>query len=249
MSTGSRQEAEPLDDGAAKDVGAAAPPAAGPGADGVVLAFGSSYFHDGRVGPGRYASDLEPTLVAAVAASHALLRAVFGEAGAPLSAPLEASCDRFSLRYGSEPGHAQLVELARVEPTAGRSLAKGADAWVRGVVAAREADHAQALAAFEREAVEAVEAGSSQRAAIAYRAAAAAATAAGRADHANRLLRLAGKAYLEIAEAAQTIPQGVVMAYRESARCFLEAGNLPLAHSCLSKALAIGETLGYMEAA
>ena len=120
---------------------------------------------------------------------------------------------------------------------------------MRGLVASRDADHAQALAAFEAEAAEAAEAGAPQRAAIAYRAAAAAALAAGRGDHANRLQRLAGKAYLEIAEKSETLPQGVFMAYRESARCFLEAGNLPLAHKCLSKAIAIGETLGYTESA
>ena len=114
-------------------------------------------------------------------------------------------------------------------------------------MASRDADHAQALAAFEAEAAEAVEAGAPQRAAIAYRAAAAAALAAGRGDGANRLQRLAGKAYMEIAEKSETLPQGVYMAYRESARSFLEAGNLPLAHKCLSKAIAIGETLGYTE--
>ena len=120
---------------------------------------------------------------------------------------------------------------------------------MRGIVASRDADHAQALAAFEAEASEAADAGAPQRAAIAYRAAAAAALAAGRGDHANRLQRLAGKAYLEIAEKSETLPQGVFMAYRESARSFLEAGNLPLAHKCLSKAIAIGETLGYTESA
>jgi hypothetical protein len=125
--------------------------------------------------------------------------------------------------------------------------ATGADSWVRGVVASRDADHAQALASFEAEANEAVAAGAPQRAAIAYRAAAAAATAAGRRDQANRLQRMGGKAYMEIAEKPDTLPQGVFMAYREGARCFLEAGNLPLAHKCLSKAIAIGETLGYTE--
>jgi hypothetical protein len=121
------------------------------------------------------------------------------------------------------------------------------DEWVRGVVAARDADHSQALSSFEAEAAEAVDSGSPQRAAIAYRAASAAARAAGRSDDANRLLRLAGKAYLDIAELSETIPQGVFMAFREGARCFLDAGNLPLAHTCLSKAIAIGETLGYTE--
>jgi len=146
---------------------------------------------------------------------------------------------RFFMLGGSAVAAVAVVPLAGGEAEA--------DEWVRGLVASRDADHGQALAAFEAEAAEAAASSSPQRAAIAYRAASAAAMAAGRADHANRLLRLSGKAYLEIAERPDTIAQGVFMAYRESARCFLEAGNLPLAHSCLSKAIAIGETLGYTE--
>lgn len=228
---------------------------AGPGpgeTERVVLAVGSTYFHNGRVSPERYASDLAPTFVGAVAASHTLLRELFKEMGATEGASVQADCDGWHLRYGTDVGEAQFsvdeavpVEGNGSRPSPGDGAA--ADGWVRGLVASRDADHAQALAAFEAEAAEAVEDGAPQRAAIAYRAAAAAALAAGRGDHANRLQRLAGKAYLEIAERDETLPQGVFMAYRESARCFLEAGNLPLAHKCLSKAIAIGETLGYTE--
>jgi len=221
------------------------------GAERVVLAVGSAYYHDGRVGPERYASDLAPSFLGAVAASHMLLRQLFSEMGAPPEAPLEARCDRWQLRYGADVGQAQFVEYASA-PTGSDGRAQAgpaadADEWVRGLVATRDADHGQAMAAFLAEAEEAAAAGAPQRAAIAYRAAAAAASAAGRADNANRFLRLAGKAYLEIAEKSETIPQGVFMAYREGARCFLEAGNLPLAHRCLSKSIAIGETLGYTE--
>jgi hypothetical protein len=223
------------------------------GVERVILAVGSTYFHNGRVSPERYASDLAPSFMGAIAASHTLLRELFNEMGAKERAPIQAQCDRWRLRYGAEVGQAQfsIDEL----PTDGGGRGGGpkagdgsdADSWVRGLVASRDADHGQALAAFEAEATEAVEAGAPQRAAIAYRAAAAAALAAGRGDHANRLQRLGGKAYMEIAEKPDTLPQGVFMAYRESARCFLEAGNLPLAHKCLSKAIAIGETLGYTE--
>jgi len=229
--------------------GPSAPPGQ-TGAERVVLAIGSGYFHDGRVGAGRYASDLASSFVGAVNAGHLLLRGLFEELGAPAAAPVEASCDRWRLRFGNEVGQAQFVEeVGAEEPEAAgdepASPQRGADEWMRGLIATRDADHGQALAAFEAEAAEASEAGAPHRAAIAYRSAAAAAKTAGRADHANRLLRLAGKAYLEISERPDTIPQGVFMAYREGARCFLEAGNLPLAHTCLTKAIAIGETLGY----
>jgi len=223
------------------------PPAVSGESETVVLAVGSGYYHDGRVGPGRYASDLAPTFLTAVTAGHLVLRSLFEEMGAPQGSTIDARCDRWSLRFGAEIGQAQFVEHDTAPGTdADAAGGRGdADEWVRGLVATRDANHGQALAAFEAEAADAVEAGAPQRAAIAYRSAAAAATAAGRADHANRLLRLAGKAYLEIAEKPETIPQGVFMAFREGARCFLEAGNLPLAHTCLSKAIAIGETLGY----
>ncbi|HEY7947124.1 MAG TPA: hypothetical protein VID75_05590 [Acidimicrobiales bacterium] len=214
---------------------------------------GSTYFHDGHVSPERYASDLAPTFLAAIAASHTLLRELFNELGATEGAPIAAQCDRWHLRYGTDVGQAQFSEEEASTDTGGSRLKAGggaeADSWIRGLVASRDADHSQALAAFEAEAAEAVASGAPQRAAIAYRAAAAAALAAGRGDHANRLQRLGGKAYMEIAEKPDTLPQGVFMAYRESARCFLEAGNLPLAHKCLSKAIAIGETLGYTESA
>jgi hypothetical protein len=225
---------------------------AGSGAERILLNIGSPYFHDGRIGPEHYASDVAPTFLAVITASHSLLRELFTEMGASLSAAVSARCDTLELRYGASPGEVQLVQRDPT-PQEGPSVPATSgtdgtvDEWVRGVVAARDADHSQALSSFEAEAAEAVDSGSPQRAAIAYRAASAAARAAGRADAAHRLLRLAGKAYLDIAELSETIPQGVFMAFREGARCFLDAGNLPLAHTCLSKAIAIGETLGYTE--
>lgn len=218
----------------------------------VLLNVGVPYFHDGRISPDHYASDLAPTLLAVVTASQTLLRELFTEMGAPASATVAVRCDDLELRYGTNPGQALLVEVGPaghdghpIPATTGSDTDEAQ--WVRGVAASRGEDHARALAAFEAEADEGVRSGSPQRAAIAYRSASAAARAAGRADHANRLLRLAGKAYLDIAESSDTIPQGVFMAFREGARCFLDAGNLPLAHTCLSKAIAIGETLGYTE--
>ena len=106
-----------------------------------------------------------------------------------------------------------------------------------------------ASAKVSPKAAAAIASGSPQRAAVAFRAAAGSARSIGRADECNRFLRLAGKSYLEIAEGANTLPQGVFSAYREAARAFLEAGNLPLAQQCLTKALAVGEALGLLERA
>lgn len=218
-----------------------------PPAGKVVLAVGRPYFHDGTVGEGLYEADLPLTLLAAFDALHVLARAIFVEMGAPQDAELTIYCDCWSLRLGPEPGQAQLVQHDAGAPTPPPRKERRADQWLRGVASLRQADHAKALAAFEAEAATAVANGSPQRAAVAFRAAAASARSIGRADHSNRLLRLAGKSYLEIAEGATTLPQGVFSAYREAARAFLEAGNLPLAQQCLTKALAVGEALGLLE--
>jgi hypothetical protein len=213
----------------------------------VLLAVGRSYFHDGTVGEGIYEADLPLTLLATFDALHVLARAVFSEMGAARDTEVTITCGRWLLRLGPETGQAQLVEIDAVAPSTPARTERRAEQWLRGVAALRQADHPQALAAFEAEAEAAVAAGSPQRAAVAFRAAAASARSIGRGDESNRFLRLAGKSYLEIAEGANTLPQGVFSAYREAARAFLEAGNLPLAQQCLTKALVVGEALGLLE--
>jgi hypothetical protein len=213
----------------------------------VLLAVGPSYFHDGTVGEGLYENDLPLTLLATFEALHVLARAIFCEMGAARDTEVTINCGRWLLRLGPETGQAQLVQVDAGTASTPARTERRADQWLRGVAALRQADHPQALAAFEAEAAAAVAAGSPQRSAVAFRAAAASARSIGRADESNRFLRLAGKSYLEIAEGANTLPQGVFSAYREAARAFLEAGNLPLAQQCLTKALAVGEALGLLE--
>jgi hypothetical protein len=215
----------------------------------VLLAVGPSYFHDGTVGEGLYEADLPLTLLATFEALHVLARAIFSEMGAARDAEVTVNCDRWLLRLGPGTGQAQLVQVDASAPGTPARNERRANQWLRGVAALRQADHPQALAAFEAEAAAAMAGGSPQRAAVAFRAAAASARSIGRADQSNRFLRLAGKSYLDIAEGANTLPQGVFSAYREAARAFLEAGNLPLAQQCLTKALAVGEALGLLERA
>jgi hypothetical protein len=118
------------------------------------------------------------------------------------------------------------------------------DRWEMGSSAAREGDHASALRLFEEEAKEAEANGVSQRAAIAYRSASREAGLVGRRDYANMLLRLAGKHYLNVAEDMHTSNRGKVQALVTAAKCFLQAGNLPLAASCIARATSAGEALG-----
>jgi hypothetical protein len=121
------------------------------------------------------------------------------------------------------------------------------DRWELGASAAREGNHALALELFEEEAKEAEQLGVSQRAAIAYRSASREAGLVGRRDYANMLLRLAGKHYLLVAEESRTSARGKVQAFVAAAKCFLQAGNLPLAESCIARARSGGEALGDLE--
>ena len=119
-----------------------------------------------------------------------------------------------------------------------------AGAWELGVNAVREGLYSEALAHFGREAEEAAEAGSDGRAAIAYRSASAAADKIGRYDLANRLLRLAGKHYLNVGETRDTPLRGVRQAYETAAKCFLQAGNLELAETSIRRARSLDDVLG-----
>jgi hypothetical protein len=118
------------------------------------------------------------------------------------------------------------------------------DRWELGASAAREGDHALALELFEQEAHEAEANELPQRAAIAYRSASRAAGLIGRRDYANKLLRLAGKHYLFVAEYPQTSMRAKVQAFVAAAKCFLQAGNLNLAASCIARATSSAEALG-----
>ena len=219
----------------------------------VVLSVGSDYFHNGRVDPERYASDLTPSFTGAIAASHTLLRGLFKEVGAPEGASIQADCDRWHLRFGSDINQAQFsvdeqlaMSSAVARATAGDTT--GTDGWVRGLVASRRRSRPSPGRLRGRSGRGRRGGAHPNERPLAYRAAAAAdALAAGRALG-NRLQRLAGKAYMEIAERSETPAAGHVHGIPARApRSFLEAGNLPLAHKCLSKAIAIGETLGYTE--
>lgn len=118
------------------------------------------------------------------------------------------------------------------------------DAWTQGVNAARAGAHSDALTSFQQEADGMAADGNHARAALAYRSASAQADQLGRSDLANKLLRLAGKHYLCAAEARETPLRGIRQAYEMAAKCFLQAGNLPLAESSIRRVLSLDEALG-----
>lgn len=116
--------------------------------------------------------------------------------------------------------------------------------WELALSAARAGAHSEALAHFEREADDAASAGAHGRAALAYRSASGQADRLGRSDAANRLLRLAGKHYLCLAEGRETPVRALRQAYEMAAKCFLQAGNLVLADTSIKRALSLDDVLG-----
>ncbi|MBV9660571.1 MAG: hypothetical protein JO337_05375 [Acidimicrobiales bacterium] len=209
----------------------------------------SSYFPNGRVDERRYESDLPASFLASASAAKQIIGALLSDAGVTGDEDqIEVRRGHHVLQFGPGAEEVQVIEMPDDAVGNSRAADERVSPWIRAVAAARDADHAAALRSFEKEAHDAVEDRAPQRAAVAFRSAATAARAAGRGDDANRLLRLAGKSYLEIAESRNTTHQGMFLAYREAARCALEAGNLPLAQTSLGKAIAIGETLGYTDA-
>jgi tetratricopeptide (TPR) repeat protein len=195
------------------------------------------------------APGLEP-LIRSIAAQLVALGELAGVAsrvGGARVGPLRLEFEALHRPQG--PVHASWgSESATADGTArfGESgeVARPAEAWARGVAAARAGDYDTALAEFEADAETAAADGAHARAAIAYRSASVHADGVGRHDEANRLLRLAGKFYLSAAEDCGAPLRGVQQAYETAAKCFLQAGNLRLAGQCIDRALAVCEALG-----
>jgi hypothetical protein len=137
--------------------------------------------------------------------------------------------------------------LSDSETDAGDASHRAVDRWELGASAAREGDHTLALELFEAEARDAEARQIHQRAAIAYRSASREAGWIGRRDYANKLLRLAGKHYLYVAEEPQTTARGKVQSFVTAAKCFLQAGNLGLAESCIARARSGAQALVELE--
>lgn len=195
-----------------------------------------------------------------VRAIEVLLRGLAESLGEETGGPATVQFGSTIIQYSS-PGwgddvvrvyrtHAHPTAAAKAETEGGADAfgqgpgRRARDRWELGASAAREGNHALALELFEEEAKEAEQNQISQRAAIAYRSASREAGLVGRRDYANMLLRLAGKHYLLVAEAPRTSARGKVQAFVAAAKCFLQAGNLPLAESCIARARSGGEALG-----
>lgn len=249
-------EAVPADPGGGSD-------AAGPAGQGVPALTGKPVPVAG-VEFGNVATEILDPFVRAI---EVLLRGLAESFGEEMGGPATVQFGSTVIQYSS-PGwgddvvrvyrtHAGTADAALDTANAGGEAGVEAfgdgpgrrprDRWELGASAAREGNHALALELFEEEAKEAEQNQVSQRAAIAYRSASREAGLVGRRDYANMLLRLAGKHYLLVAEEPRTSARGKVQAFVAAAKCFLQAGNLPLAESCIARARSGGEALGDLE--
>ena len=194
---------------------------------------------------GNAATEILDPFVRAIEVLLQGLAGALGERGSAATITLGSMLIEYSgLGLGDDVVRVHRVGAPTAGPVAGPSVDQGehpalriaADRWELGASAAREGDHAAALALFEEEAREAEAQELHQRAAIAYRSASREAGWIGRRDYANKLLRLAGKHYLFVAEDVHVTARGKVRAFVTAAKCFLQAGNLSLAESCIARA-------------
>lgn len=116
--------------------------------------------------------------------------------------------------------------------------------WQNAAAAAGAGSHGRALELYQQEAAAAEQGDDHAGVAISYRLASREAEFLGRHDEANRLLRLAGKWYLNAAESAATPARARRETYVVAAKCFLQAGNLQLTASCVDRARSVDAALG-----
>jgi hypothetical protein len=213
--------------------------------------------HDGTDG-GEVATELLDPFVRAIEVLLRGLAQPLGELGSPVTIQFGSTVIQYSSPgWGDDTVSVYRTESVSADATAALSEPENnhnpsrtkhvADRWELGASAAREGDHSLALELFEAEARDAEAHNIHQRAAIAYRSASREAGWIGRRDYANKLLRLAGKHYLYVAEEPRTTARGRVQSFVTAAKCFLQAGNLGLAESCIARARSGAQALVELE--
>jgi len=164
----------------------------------------------------------DPDELVARIASHLRWRSFFAEAAA---SPEQVVAD---------PTPEPVAPSAEATSATRSPADTGEDAlWIAAAHAEQLGRHADALSLYLEEAERAEHRAQYARAAIAFRSASAMAGRQQHADLSNKLLRLAGKMYLTLAEDSK---QGhdIADAYVNAAKCFLLAGNLQLAKKSVS---------------
>ena len=164
----------------------------------------------------------DPDELVARIASHLRWRSFFAEAAA---SPEQVVAD---------PTPEPVAPSAEATSATRSPADTGEDAlWIAAAHAEQLGRYADALSLYLEEAERAEHRAQYARAAIAFRSASAMAGRQQHADLSNKLLRLAGKMYLTLAEDSK---QGhdIADAYVNAAKCFLLAGNLQLAKKSVS---------------
>ncbi|MGC8484067.1 MAG: response regulator [Candidatus Baltobacteraceae bacterium] len=143
-----------------------------------------------------------------------------------------------------EPAAAPRAAPAAVAATPAPPVAGDEDAgWIAATHAEQLGRFAEALDLYLEEAERAEHQLQYARAAIAFRSASAMAGRQQHPDLSNKLLRLAGKMYLQLAEESKQ-GKDISDAYVNAAKCFLLAGNLQLAKKSVSIAESMNSVIG-----
>ncbi len=164
----------------------------------------------------------DPDELVARIASHLRWRSFFAEAAA---SPEQVVAD---------PTPEPVAPSAEATSATRSPADTGEDAlWIAAAHAEQLGRYADALSLYLEEAERAEHRAQYARAAIAFRSASAMAGRQQHADLSNKLLRLAGKMYLTLAEDSKQ-GRDIADAYVNAAKCFLLAGNLQLAKKSVS---------------
>ena len=179
----------------------------------------------------------EPEELVARIAGHLRWRTLLAEPSVPLKPEPTHAAGVASTSAAAAPPAA--TASAPAPPVAGEEDA----GWIAATHAEQLGRFAEALDLYLEEAERAERQLQYARAAIAFRSASAMAGRQQQPDLSNKLLRLAGKMYLQLAEDSKQ-GKDISDAYVSAAKCFLLAGNLQLAKKSVSIAESMTSVIG-----
>ena len=186
----------------------------------------------------------EPEELVARIAGHLRWRTLLAEPSVPLKPePTHAAGVASTSAAAAPPATAAAPPAATASAPAPPVAGEEDAGWIAATHAEQLGRFAEALDLYLEEAERAERQLQYARAAIAFRSASAMAGRQQQPDLSNKLLRLAGKMYLQLAEDSKQ-GKDISEAYVGAAKCFLLAGNLQLAKKSVSIAESMTSVIG-----
>ena len=186
----------------------------------------------------------DPEELVARIAGHLRWRTLLAEPSVPLKPePTHAAGVASTSAAAASPAAAAAAPAATASAPAPPVAGEEDAGWIAATHAEQLGRFAEALDLYLEEAERAERQLQHARAAIAFRSASAMAGRQQQPDLSNKLLRLAGKMYLQLAEDSKQGKE-ISDAYVSAAKCFLLAGNLQLAKKSVSIAESMTSVIG-----